>query len=174
MNVIWSFNSLVRMVSFILRATWAQDITWAREGIANEILFILPSILLVSTNLILAQRLFTWRHPVGGSRRLFWIVMIVLYVLVGVFTTIAIVASAIPYLYFLSTKRFILYINLNRWIAVMVIVYTLTASILIGLSFWFPTKNDERLYTYQPWWIESFSPLYFVEKGAAQKLKRHL
>lgn len=51
----------------------------------------------------------------------------------------------------------------------MVIVYTLTASILIGLSFWFPTKNDERLYTYQPWWIESFSPLYFVEKGAAQK-----
>lgn len=169
LNAIWSFNSLVRMVSFILRATWAQDITWAREGIANEILFILPSILLVSTNLILAQRLFTWRHPVGGSRRLFWIVMIVLYVLVGVFTTIAIVASAIPYLYFLSTKRFILYINLNRWIAVMVIVYTLTASILIGLSFWFPTKNDERLYTYQPWWIESFSPLYFVKKGAAQK-----
>ncbi|RCK54547.1 hypothetical protein Cantr_04218 [Candida viswanathii] len=169
LSLIWSVNALIRMISFILRATWAQDITQVKEGIANEILFIVPSLVLVSTNLILAQRLFTWRHPVGGSRKLFWVTMVVLYFLVCIFATIAFVASAIPYLYFMSRERFLVYINLNRWIAAMVIVYTLTASILIGLSFWLPTSKDERLYTYQPWWIESFAPFYFVKKCAAQK-----
>ena len=36
-------------------------------------------------------------------------------------------------------------------------------------EFWLPTSKDESRYTYQPWWIESFAPFYFVEKGAAQK-----
>ncbi|KAL6452705.1 hypothetical protein SBY92_000044 [Candida maltosa Xu316] len=169
LNLVWSFIAVVRLVSFVLRATWTLDITMAREGIAGEILLVIPSILLISTNLILAQRLFTWRHPVGGSRRLFWIFMISLYAFVAILIVVAALGSAIPYLYFLSTKRFLLYINLNRWISIMVILYTLTAVSLIGLSFWFPTKKDEKLYTYQPWWIESFSPFYFVKKGAAQE-----
>ena len=169
MNALWSFNALVRMVSFILRASWAYDLACAKEGIANGVIFVLPSIMLVSTNLILAQRLFTWRHPVGGSKKSFWVVMIVQYILVVIFTIIGIVASAIPYLYFLSEKDFMIYVNLNRWLAAMQISYALSAASLIGLSFWLPTENDEKLYTYQPWWIESFAPFYFVEKNAAQK-----
>lgn len=51
----------------------------------------------------------------------------------------------------------------------MVIVYSLTATSLIGLSLWLPTKKDENRYTYQPWWIESFAPFYFIKKGAAQE-----
>ncbi|EMG47156.1 hypothetical protein G210_2547, partial [Candida maltosa Xu316] len=169
LNLVWSIIAVVRLISFVLRAAWTLDITKVKVAIAGEVLIVMPAILLISTNLILAQRLFTWRHPVGGSRKLFWIVMMSLYALVGILIAVAALGSAIPFLYFLSTKRLLLYINLNKWISVMVIVYTLTAVALIGLSLWLPTTKDEKLYTYQPWWIESFSPFYFVKKGAAQE-----
>ena len=41
---------------------------------------------------------------------------------------------------------------------------------MIALSYFFkPTTKDENLYTYQPWWIESFHPFYFVRPHAAQE-----
>lgn len=169
LNLIWAFTMMIRMLSFILRATWAVNIVNVKEGIAGEVFFVIPNVLLVSTNLILAQRLFTWRHPVGGTRRLFWVFMISLYLLAAIILAVAILSSAIPYLYYLSTERFFVYINLNRWASIMVIVYSLTATSLIGLSLWLPTKKDENRYTYQPWWIESFAPFYFIKKGAAQE-----
>ncbi|CCG25985.1 hypothetical protein CORT_0C06120 [Candida orthopsilosis Co 90-125] len=169
LSLFWAFTNLIRFMSFVYRAVWAQDIINVRMGIADEILLVIPSILLISGNLILAQRLFTWRHPVGGSRNLFWFFMMSLYCIVAVLLVVAILASAIPYMYFLSPSRFNVYKNLNKFVCVMLISYTLTASSLIGLSFWLPTKKDERLYTYQPWWIESFAPFYFVKKGAAQE-----
>ncbi|CAI5757038.1 unnamed protein product [Candida verbasci] len=172
MGLIWIFVSLIRCLSFVWRAIWAKDIIQVRTGIADEILLVIPTVFLVSTNLILAQRLFTWRHPVGGSRKTFWAIMMCLYCFVAVLLTIAILASAIPYNYLLSTSRFLVYKNLNKWVSVMLVLYTLTAMALIGLSFWLPTAKDERLYTYQPWWIESFSPFYFVRKNAAQEAER--
>ena len=69
----------------------------------------------------------------------------------------------------LINGKVFVYINLNRWASIMVIVYSLTATSLIGLSLWLPTKKDENRYTYQPWWIESFAPFYFIKKGAAQE-----
>ncbi|KAI5965288.1 uncharacterized protein KGF55_001508 [Candida pseudojiufengensis] len=169
LTLFWGFCTLMRCMSFIYRAVWSQNITNARLGIADEILLVIPSVLLISANLILAQRLFTWRHPVGGTRKLFWIFMLSLYGFVAVLLTIAIVASAIPYDHLLGVPKYELYKNLNKWICVMLIAYTLTAIALIILSFWLPTKKDEKRYTYQPWWIESFSPFYFVKKGAAQR-----
>ncbi|KAI5952363.1 hypothetical protein KGF54_003229 [Candida jiufengensis] len=172
LTIFWAFTTLIRCMSFIYRAAWSQNIANVRLGIADEILLVIPSVLLISANLILAQRLFTWRHPVGGTRKLFWIFMLSLYGLVAILLTIAIVASAIPYDYLLSASRYDLYKNLNKWVCIMLIAYTLTAIALIILSFWLPTKKDERRYTYQPWWIESFAPFYFVKKGAAQKAEQ--
>ncbi|KAI5950511.1 hypothetical protein CANMA_005171 [Candida margitis] len=169
LSLLWAFTGLLRCVSFVYRAVWAKDIINVRMGIADEILLVIPTIFLISANLILAQRLFTWRHPVGGNRKLFWFFMLSLYCIVSILLVVAIVASAIPYMYFLSTSRFNVYKNLNKFVCIMLISYTLTASSLIGLSFWLPTMKDERLYTYQPWWIESFAPFYFVRKGAAQE-----
>ncbi|KAG5419154.1 hypothetical protein I9W82_002921 [Candida metapsilosis] len=169
LSIFWSFTNLIRCVSFVYRAAWAKDIINARMGIGDEVLLVIPSILLISANLILAQRLFTWRHPVGGSKKLFWFFMMFLYGIVAILLVVAILSSAIPYLYFISKSRFNIYKNLNKFVCVLLITYTLTASALIGLSFWLPTKKDERLYTYQPWWIESFAPFYFVKKGAAQE-----
>lgn len=107
LNLIWAFTMMIRMLSFILRATWAVNIVNVKEGIAGEVFFVIPNVLLVSTNLILAQRLFTWRHPVGGTRRLFWVFMISLYLLAAIILAVAILSSAIPYLYYLSTERFL-------------------------------------------------------------------
>ena len=133
---------------------------------------IIPSIILVSINLILAQRLFTWRHPVGGSRKLFWSIMIGLYIVVLGVIAMTIVASAIPYLYYLSERAYKNYQKVVQASAILIILYTLTAVSLIALSYFFkPTTKDENLYTYQPWWIESFHPFYFVRPHAAQEAK---
>ncbi|KAK6454382.1 uncharacterized protein RJT20DRAFT_58310 [Scheffersomyces xylosifermentans] len=169
LSLFWAFTCLVRMISFIMRLLWAQDIQRMPTGVGSEVFLVLPSILLVSTNLLLAQRLFTWRHPVGGSRKLFWGIMLGLYIFVLILTLLTILASVIPYEYGLDFRMYNIYRNLVKFTSVTIIIYTLTASLLIGLSYWSPTKKDENLYTYQPWWVESFSVFYFVKKGAARE-----
>lgn len=164
----WAFYCVMRWIAWILRITWSKDITNTEMGIADEVLLVLPSILLISGNLILAQRIFTWRHPVGGSRKTFWAVMIALYVVVCAVIAMTIVASVVPYLYLISEHAFLAYKKVVEASSILIILYTLTAMALLSLAYFFkPTEKDENLYTFQPWWINSFSPLYFVKKGAA-------
>lgn len=166
----WAFYAVCRVIGFGFRMKWSFDLTETNTGIANEVFLIVPSIIFVSFNLILAQRLFTWRHPVGGSRKLFWNTMFALYFIVVLVITMTIVASAVPYLYFLSEHAFESYKNVVKVSAILIILYSLTSVALIALSYFFkPTTKDENLYTYQPWWIESFLPLYFPRKNAAQE-----
>ncbi|QEL63229.1 hypothetical protein CJJ09_005427 [Candidozyma auris] len=115
----WVFYCILRCIGFGLRIPFGKDVTRVPTGIASEVLLILPSIVLVSLNLILAQRVYSsYKKVVQAS-------------------------------------------------AVLILAYSLTAISLIGLAYFFkPTRKDENLYTYQPWWIESFSPFYFVKKGA--------
>ncbi|KAK6460851.1 hypothetical protein DFJ63DRAFT_208354 [Scheffersomyces coipomensis] len=169
LTLVFVFASLTRFVSFMLRLFWAQAIQKVKIGLTDEVLLVIPSIILVSFNLILAQRLFTWRHPVGGSRKLFWGCMFGLYALVIIIIAVTATASLVPYIAFLSTNSYLAWQRCVMASSVLVNIYTLTAIALIGLSFWLPTTKDENLYTYQPWWIESFSPFYFVEAGAAQR-----
>ncbi|CAK9439565.1 uncharacterized protein LODBEIA_P36650 [Lodderomyces beijingensis] len=168
-SCLWILYSAMKVVGFALRACWSQDITQVNLGLAGEVFLIVPAIIIVSANLILAQRLFTWRHPVGGSRKLFWGFMIVTYIFVLILIAVTILASFVPYLNYISLWSYRSWIATVQFTSIMVIVYSLTAVSLIGLSFWLPTKKDELRYTYQPWWIESFAPFYFPEKGAAQK-----
>ncbi|KAK6456821.1 uncharacterized protein RJT20DRAFT_126878 [Scheffersomyces xylosifermentans] len=166
----WFFYSLMRVIGFAMRPFWGRDLSRIQIGIAGEVFLILPSIFLVSFNLILAQRLFTWRHPVGGSRKLFWGTMITLYVVVSVVVIMTIVASAVPSLYLLSETVYTRYKKVVECTSILVILYSLTSISLLGLSYFFkPTAKDKEIYTYQPWWIESFSPFYFVKRGAAKE-----
>ncbi|KAK6460853.1 hypothetical protein DFJ63DRAFT_208399 [Scheffersomyces coipomensis] len=165
----WVIYSLMRVIGFGLRAIWASDVTLLAIGLTSEVFSIIPSIVIVSLNLILAQRLFTWRHPVGGSRKLFWSVMFALYGVVILLVGVVISGSFIPYLHFLNQTTYDNFRIVIKSVSILIIAYSLTAIALIGLSFWLPTSKDENLYTYQPWWIESFSPFYFVEAGAAQR-----
>ena len=169
LSLVWIFYCMMKVIGFSIRANWAKDITLIIQGLVSEIFLIVPAIIIVSANLILTQRLFTWRHPVGGSRWLFWNFMFTAYAFVAILLAVTIIASVVPYLYFLSYSSYRSWIHTVQFTAIMVILYSLTSVALIGLSFWLPTKKDELRYTYQPWWIESFAPFYFVEKHAAQK-----
>lgn len=170
LSLVWVAYCAMRIVGFALRAYWCTDILQVGAGIASEIFLIIPSMVLVSFNLILAQRLFTWRHPVGGNRMLFWNIMFALYFIVCLVVAMTIVAAAVPYLYFLSYHAYRSYKIVVMVSSVLIILYSLTSISLIGLSYFFkPTRKDENLYTYQPWWIESFHPFYFVQPHAAQK-----
>lgn len=167
-SLTWIFYCVLKVIGYILRVVWAKDVTQINIGLCGEVFQIVPAYILVSFNLILAQRLFTWRHPVGGSRMLFWNFMFGMYGMVMVFVGVIITASFAPYLAFLSEKAYWRWATVVKATSIVVILYVLTTIILIALSYVFqPTKKDENLYTYQPWWIESFSPFYFVQKGAA-------
>ncbi|KAI3403324.2 hypothetical protein KGF56_003912 [Candida oxycetoniae] len=164
------FYSLCRVLGFALRIVWSADLSQTSIGITGEVFLILPTVLLPSFNLILAQRIFTWRHPVGGSRRLFWNLMLTLYAIVAGVVAMTIVASAGINIYLLGAPNYARFVRCIQATSVLIIVYSLTALSLIGLAFFFkPTTKDENLYTYQPWWIESFAPTYFVRKGVPQE-----
>ena len=169
LSYVWIFYSIMKFLGFLLRAVWATDILKIKCGLTSEVFLIVSTFVMVSANLILAQRLFTWRHPVGGSRKLFWGFMFATYGMVLVVVAITILASFVPYLYFLSEKSYKSWIKVVQFTAVLILAYCFTSVALIGLSFWLPTKKDENRYTYQPWWFESFAPFYFVKKGAAQE-----
>ena len=165
-----AFYCAIRIVGFALRAVWSQDITKAQIGISGEVFLILGAIIIVSFNLILAQRIFTWRHPVGGSRRLFWNTMFTLYAIVAGIIAMTIVAGAVPTLYFLSNHVYTNYKICTEASAILIILYSLTSLSLLGLAFFFkPTSKDINLYTYQPWWIESFGTFYYVKSGEPQR-----
>lgn len=169
-SLVWFFNCMTKMIGFALRAVWAKDITRVGVGLVSEILLIITSVIFASFDLILAQRLFTWRHPVGGSRKLFWGVMFTMYGVVVALIVVTIMGAFVPYLNFLSRESYEAWKIVVMVTSIFVILYSLTSLSLIGLSYLFPpTAKDENLYTYQPWWIESFSPFYFVQPGAAQK-----
>ncbi|CAN3365221.1 hypothetical protein DICA3_E22540 [Diutina catenulata] len=168
-SLAWVVYCAFRVIGFALRAVWAKDVTKIAVGLTSEVFCIVASIVIVSFNLLLTQRLFTWRHPVGGSRKLFWFFMLTTYAFVFVVIAITVMASFIPYLHFLQRKAYLSYQYVVMASAILILLYSLTSIALLALSYWAPTKKDERLYTYQPWWIESFAPTYFVRKNAAQQ-----
>ncbi|KAI5970284.1 hypothetical protein CANMA_000636 [Candida margitis] len=164
------FYSICRVVGFGLRIQWTYDITQTAVGISSEVFLILPQVLLTSFNLILAQRIFTWRHPVGGSRKLFWTFMLGLYAIVAGVIAMTIVAAAGLQIFLLGHPNYQRYVKVIQASSILIILYSLTSISLLGLAFFFkPTRKDENLYTYQPWWIKSFSPFYFVKKGEPQE-----
>jgi uncharacterized membrane protein len=166
----WLFYAIMRVIAWALRITWSKDLSNARMGITSEVFLILPSIVLVSLNLVLAARIFAWRHPVGGSRRLFWNTMLTLYAVVLGVIGMTIFCAAIRYAYPLSLKSYVSYQKGVQASSILIILYSLTAVALLVLAYFFPTtRKDDNLYTYQPWWIESFSPFYFVSKGAKKE-----
>lgn len=169
-SLVWFGYCIMRVTGFALRAAWGNDQSLVSTGLASEFFLVIPSVILVSFDLILAQRLFTWRHPVGGSRKLFWGFMFTMYAVVIILIAMTVVASFVPYIYYLSMKAYGSWKKVVQATSIIVILYSLTSMSLIALSYIFPpTTKDENLYTYQPWWIESFSPFYFVRPGAAQE-----
>lgn len=170
LSLVWVGYSAFNCIGWACRLAWATDITMITVGVVSEIFLIVPSIIIVSANLYLTQRLFAWRHPVGGSRRLFWNIMIGQYCAVLIIMALTIFVAVVPTFRFLSTSIFTKYRLINKISSILIILYSISSLILLALSYFYkPQDDDINLFTYQPWWLESFSPLYFVEYGAAQR-----
>ncbi|KAI0461282.1 hypothetical protein LJB42_000948 [Komagataella kurtzmanii] len=166
----FAFYALLRVVGFALRLAWSREITRVQVGIASEVFLIIPTILLASFNLILAQRLFTWRHPYVGSSKLFWGALLTVYSVVISVVVMTIVAAVVPYVYLLSHRNYEMSKNVVKVSSILVILYSLLATGLIIVSYLFkPTKRDKGCLIYRPTWLESFSPTYFPLKDSTKQ-----
>ncbi|KAG7741816.1 hypothetical protein KL923_001071 [Ogataea haglerorum] len=161
---------LIRLLGFALRIAWAKNILRLHTGIASEVLLVLPTVFLASLNLVLAQRLFTWRHPVGGNQKYFQIAMMTIYLLVVAVVVMTIVAGVVPYLYFLSQSHYNMCRNVVKVTSVLICFYSLLAILLVMCAFLIPpSSRDKKATVFQPFWITSFAPTYYIPQGAAEE-----
>ncbi|KAH3675099.1 hypothetical protein WICMUC_002931 [Wickerhamomyces mucosus] len=169
LSLLFAFYSLLRVLGFLLRIIWADDILKMRIGMTSSVFVIVPIVLLASFNLVLAQRIFTWRHPQLGSTKIFWTGMILIYLFVAGIVVMAIVGALIPYIYFLSQHRYNMCRQVVQAASVLSVLYSLLAMFLvIGAFLIKPIAKDKETWTYQPWWIQSFSPFYYVPKNSCK------
>lgn len=160
--------SLVRALGFLLRIVWSKDITKIETGLASMIFIVLPTAFLPGLNLIMAQRIFTWRHPVRGSSKLFMNLMYLVYAVVVVVVVMTIIAACVQVDYLLGEHHFKMTKQVIQASSILILVYSLLAVILIASAYIIkPSKLAEEVLTYQPYWIKSFRFTYFVPKGAA-------
>jgi len=165
-----SIYSLIRTLGFLLRIVWAKDVSKITIGLVSMIFIILPTVFLPGLNLILAQRLFTWRHPKLGSKKIFMSLMYLIYSIVIAVVVMTIIAACIQVNYFLSEDHFKMTKQVIQASSILILIYSLLAVILIGAAYIIkPTKSDDEIITYQPFWIKSFGLTYFVPKGSAIK-----
>ena len=165
-----AFYSLMRTLSFILRLAWAKHFLNLDLGLTATIFLVLCIIFLPSLNLILAQRYFTWKHPLYGSHKVFKALMYVIYALVVGVVVMTIVAAAVQTIYLLSEHHFNMTKQVIQASSILITIYSVIAAVLVFLSFVIPpTKKDQEIITYQPYWIKSFKWNYFVPKGTAQR-----
>lgn len=170
LSIGFAFYTLMRVVGFAMRISWADDIQRLRVGMASEVFIIVPIVLLASFNLVLAQRIFTWRHPHIGSKNWFWACMIIVYTVVTGVVVMAILGALIPYIYFLSEHHYTMCKQVVRAAAVLCVLYSVLAiNLVVGAFLIKPTPKSDKIWTYQPWWIESFGLFYYVKKNACQK-----
>ncbi|KAG7903290.1 hypothetical protein KL935_000822 [Ogataea polymorpha] len=161
---------LIRLLGFALRIAWAKDILRLHTGIASEVMLVLPTVFLASLNLVLAQRLFTWRHPVGGNQKFFQIAMMTIYLVVVAVVIMTIVAGVVPYLYFLNQSHYNMCRNVVKVTSVLICFYSLLAILLVLCAFLIPpSSRDKKATVFQPFWITSFAPTYYAPRGAAEE-----
>ncbi|KAH3665992.1 hypothetical protein OGAPHI_004181 [Ogataea philodendri] len=173
LSLAFAFYCLLRLLGFALRIAWAKDILRLHVGIASEVLLILPTVFLASFNLVLAQRIFTWKHPVGGNCKPFWYIMLAIYSIVAAVVIMTIVAGTVPYLYLLSQSHYDMCRNVVKATSIMICIYSVLAILLVLSAFLIPSSSKDRSsLVFQPFWIKSFSPTYFVDKHAAQEGRR--
>ena len=166
----FAFYCICRFVGWVIRIFWSSNPTNVRMGSAGGFFLISSSVFLLTLNLILAQRIFTWMHPVGGSRKLFWNYMYGLYFSVIVVIALTTGAQTSPYLAFMSPSKVNHLLRVTKASSILLCLYCFQSLNLVAMAYQFkPTKKDKNLYTYQAWWIEKFSPFYYVEKGAVQQ-----
>lgn len=167
------------MIGFALRLQWAQDVLQVRLGVASVVFTQLPMLILNSMCFLYGERIFAWRHPQTAHSRWFKAIILGVYVLVVGIIVMAIVAQAVPFLYFLTPKHYKMCQQVTQAAAILNLLYGMTGSTLVQIAFLFkPGTIDHRMFRYpsaiaydenpnmaQATWIERTSLLYFPPKG---------
>jgi hypothetical protein len=165
-----SFYAICRMLGFLLRVVWSKDITNIDVGLASNIFVVIPTTMLPSLNLILAQRFFTWKHPIYGSHKVFQTMMYIIYSLVVGVIVMTIIAASVQINYFLGDSHFKMVQRVIEASSVLVVIYSLASIVLVLAAYVIPpTSQDKQVLTFQPTWVKSFKFTYFVTKGAAKQ-----
>ncbi|KAH3687801.1 hypothetical protein WICPIJ_001209 [Wickerhamomyces pijperi] len=164
------FYSIMRVIGFALRIVWSKHGFALNVAIVSTIFVVVPTVLLPSLNLILAQRYFTWMHPSYGSHWLMYAFNDYLYFLVVIFVLMTIVASSVQINYFLSQKHYMMTKQVIEAAAVVVVIYSVCSVCLIAFSTFVPrTSKDKKIKTFQASWVKSFGFTYWVAKDAAKE-----
>lgn len=171
-SLIFILYGFLNFIGYILRIVWAKEITRIHVGLTSTVMILTSTVLLAGGNILLAQRIFTWRQPRIGESTFFAINMYLIYAMVLATIVVGITAGVVPYLYFLSESHFTMDKRAARAAGCLTIIYSATALGLIILAFLFkPRKESSDFIIYQPWWIESFGITYFVPKGTVEVAK---
>lgn len=173
LSLAFCFYATLRWLGFALRIVWAKNILSLHVGIASEVLLVLPIVFLASFNLVLAQRIFTWRHPVLGNNKYFWYTMLALYSVVIAVVIMTIVAGVIPYLYFLSRSHYDMCRNVVKVTSILITLYSLLSIAFVAFTFILPvSESNKNALIYQPFWIKSFSPFYLTPKNSSKESEK--
>ncbi|KAA8915386.1 hypothetical protein TRICI_002464 [Trichomonascus ciferrii] len=167
--------ALFRVIGFGLRIAWSKDVLNISMGIASTVFCQVPVLLLNVMTMFMAHRIFTWRHPQTGRATWFRAFNIQLYVMVIGVIIMAILGTSIPYIYYLDEEHFKMCQKAAQAAGCLQVAYAMGGVIVIALAWSVkPGKIDSRLFnvpekrpeeypaTLQPYWIDHFRPLYYV------------
>lgn len=160
----------LRVIGFVTRIFWSRDLTNINLGIVSQVFMIVSLVLLVGFNMMLASRWFTGRFP--RSYKIISRVVILLYIIGGLIIVMTTICTVIPHYYFVSTRVWDHYYRGSEAASLLLVLYSLTSVGLLVLGLLCKDENSDFC-TYQPWWIESFSPLYFVKKERDEECMQH-
>lgn len=178
----FAFFCALKVIGFACRLAWAHNVANISLGIASVIFIQVGQLILQSLNLVLAHRIFTWRHPETGSHWLFVHFINLIYMVVLAVIVMAILGEALPFVYFMGQHHYNMCKNVMKAAAVLNLFYaSLPLQFLVvayalkpGTIYKRPkifnkfTQREERPMplVYQPSWIKSAQLFYYPQRGS--------
>lgn len=162
---------IFNIIGMALRWTWANDNLKIRHGLASGSLIDLAMVWIAGINLILAQRIFTWRHPKFCTSRFFKFNIIFIYSVIFFDIIFSLVVFNIPFLYYMSDSSLKKVQKMQETAKIITCLYPFSAGTFILQAFMVKPNGNPDVCVAQPYWIESFDFFYYVPRGAAKQAR---
>ncbi|ODQ64208.1 hypothetical protein NADFUDRAFT_47473, partial [Nadsonia fulvescens var. elongata DSM 6958] len=177
------FYCIFRMLGFALRLGWSKNVLNVNVAIASTVFAVVSVLYVNAMNLILAHRIFTFRHPETGNALWFNAMISLVYVAILATVIMGIVAQSIPNLYYLTQKHLTMCQQVTQVAGVLAVIMAFLGIVLIVAAYVFkPGSLSGRLFvfhkdpaarsraelpiTISPVWLERFSGTYLPVKGS--------
>lgn len=185
----WPFFGLfwyavMRTIGMGCRLKWANNLTLVDMGIVSVVFSFLPELAVLVLNMLLAHRLFTWRHPETGNSIAFNLCIDAIYFLIVGVVLMGVLGQLLPYVRFMDASTQHKCNQVMQAAAVLNLLYALSPYLIIFLSYALkPGMIDHRVFrmpkmqvrenlpaVVQPSWIQSTGLFWFPAKGAQTKM----